>query len=89
MTKHLLSLLVFLAALYLLLTRPAHADEPAGIIQCTTLASDYSRNPFALSVGQLDTLRLCISEQIAATVQASQDERTGRAIERSFWRDAE
>lgn len=74
----------FLFALVLAsVTAPAAALD---IQECVGLAARYATNPFALSVQDLDRLRLCAAEQMAATVQARQDEREARAIERNFAR---
>jgi len=70
-------------------TAPAVALD---VQECVGLATRYATNPFALSVPDLDRLRLCAAEQMALVIQEKQNEREGRAIERNFarpLRDAE
>lgn len=85
---HGLALLFFMAWAYLL-ADDANAAEPADLSQCAALASTYAATPFALPMGDLDTLRLCISAQMAAMVSEREQARTERAITRNFGRDGE
>jgi hypothetical protein len=56
----------------------------ADILECTRLAGEYSRNPFALTMRELDTLRLCVSEQIRLMVESKEAARVDKAIGRNF-----
>lgn len=88
MKKHALSGLLFAVLFILALNDKAHA-APLDFTRCAAIAATYSENPFSVALGDLDTLRQCISEQMAATVAAREMEKSDRAIVRNFLRDSE
>jgi hypothetical protein len=84
-----LAAVLCLVGLFFLPSFPALGAEPAreiDITACAKLAGTYSKNPFALDMQQLDELRICIAEQMSATVRDAEQARTDRAIERNFGR---
>ena len=52
------------------------------IAACMALAAAFNANPHSLTVGQPDTLRLCVVEQMDAIVNDQRDRREIRAFER-------
>jgi hypothetical protein len=54
------------------------------ISRCSSIAQQYSQNPFAASMGDLDTLRVCVGWQMNANLRSGEEARISRAIERNF-----
>lgn len=65
-------------ALLAIMATTAQAEE------CTDLAVKFATDRPAMTVAELDTLRICVSDQIQALVQGKELEQRLRAIDRNF-----
>ena len=77
MKKTLLVLAVALAA--------STASASPSLEECSAVATKYaSVDRFKMSIGELDTLRVCVSTQMELIVREADNAKADRAIIRSF-----
>lgn len=82
----------FTLLLVLVFSGLAHAgqEQPLTIPECADLAGRFHANPFALSMSDLDNLRLCAAMLMQARQDEERTKREDRAIMRNFnLKDAE
>lgn len=57
---------------------------PPDAFECAQLGAKLRENPYALTIGEYDTLIVCAAELRRLKMQAAESQRIDRAIQRNF-----